>query len=189
MKRFLPIVPIIFLLLINSCGVYVPEEIPAPLWTSMVQTQTATVWTPTYTPTHDADESKIIGWLNETLLMADPLERTLDAKYQVVEIFFPTVPDSSLTVFRVDIRCICTFNPNCCTPERMFVITIGAMKNKAEKVIEDVPGSVHEVKVVCFDHSTQIGVMAASWMDVKDYLRNNINGSQLGARTYYSSLP
>ena len=77
----------------------------------------------------------------------------------------------------------------CCLLERMFIVTMRAMKDRQEKILEQVPGNVSEVKVVCYDHGTQIGVMFAWWSDVKAFLLEQINGYQLGSRVTRSGLP
>jgi len=187
MKRLLPFIPVIFLFLFNSCT-GADSGIPEDVGTAVANTQTAVMWTPTLTPTLDPNEPKILEWLNAGL-PSDELEVTLDTKYQVVDVTFPFVPGSSSNVFRVDIRCQCAIGNQCCVPERMFVVTMWAMKARADKIIEQVPGSTSQVKVICFDHVVLIGVMAASWADVRGYLREDINGYQLGSRTYRSSLP
>lgn len=188
MKRLLSVVPIFLFILLNACG-NVTGEITSAEGTAVGQTQTAAIWTPTITLTPDPNESKIVEWLNESLSSADPLEKTLDANYQARDASFPNVPGSSSTVFRIDIRCECAVNTQCCIPERMFVVTMRAMKDRADKIMEQVPGSVSEVKVVCFDHGTQIGVMFAWWSDVKGYLLEQLNGYQLGSRVSRGTIP
>jgi len=178
MKRFLSIVPVLLFILLNSCGI----PVPASVGTAVAQTQTAGIWTPTITSTPDPDEPQIVMWLNETLLSADPLEQTLDAKYQVVDVLFPTAPDIASAVFRVDIRCECSTNTQCCIPERMFVMIMRAMEKYPEKIIEQVADRASSVQVTCYDHMTLIGTMIATWLDVKSYLRKQITGYQLGAR-------
>jgi len=157
--------------------------------TAVGQTQTATMWTPTITPTPDPNESKIVEWLNDGLASTDALEKTLDANYQAVDVSFPPVLDSSPVIFRVNIRCECAMNTPCCFPERMFVVTMAAMKSRADKIIGQVPGSISQVNVVCFDHANQIGVIYAGWSDVKGYLLDEINGYQLGSRVSRGALP
>lgn len=188
MKRFLLLIPIFLLMLLNACGNTTANISPAE-GTAVGQTQTAVAWTPTTSPTPDPNEAKIVEWLNTELSSADPLEQTLDAKYQVVDASFPTAPNGLSTVFRVDVRCECVTNTQCCIPERTFVVIIGAMKNRADKIIEQVPGTVNEVKVVCNDHMTQLGVMSAWWSDLKGYLLDQINGYQLGSRVFRGFLP
>ena len=187
MTRLLPFIPIIILLLFNSCTGADPG-IPVDVGTAVANTQTAVMWTPTLTPTLDPNEPKILEWVNAGL-PSDQLEITLDARYQAVDVFFSYPSGSSSPIFRIDIRCECATGSQCCVPERMFVVTMKAMKERSDKIIEQVPGNASQVKVVCFDHTNQIGVMAASWADVRDYLRETINGYQLGSRTYRSSLP
>ena len=189
MKRLLPIVPVCLLISLNACGT-VGIPIPSNVGTAVGQTQTASIWTPTISATPDPDESKIVVWLNQTLLAADPLEQTLDAKYQVVDVLFPVAQDGSQSsVFRVDIRCDCASNVQCCIPERMFVVTIGAMKVSSTRIIEQVAGRANDMQVVCYDHAAPIGMLVATWADVKGYLLGEINGYQLGARVIKLPVP
>lgn len=188
MKRLLPIAPVFLFILLNACG-NTPAEISPAEGTAVAQTQTATMWTPTITHTPDPNESKIVEWLNEGLSGADPLEKILDASYQIQDVWFPITSSNSYTIFQVDIRCQCATNTQCCVPERMFVVTMYAMKNRADKIIEQVPGNINEIKVVCINNGSRIAVMAASWTDVKGYLLDQINGYQLGSRVYRSTIP
>jgi len=187
MKRVLFVVPIVLLILLNACIGDVTAIAP-PVGTAVGETQTASVWTPTISPTPDPNESKIVEWLNAELSNADALEQTLDARYQVVDVSFPVV-NGLASVIRMDVRCECATNGQCCTPERTFVVTVGSLKKRSEKILEQVPGTVNELRVVCYDHLTQVGVMSASWMDVKSYLLEQLNGYQLGSRVYRSSVP
>lgn len=188
MKQLLSIAAVFLLLLLNACATEAAAIAPS-VGTAVGLTQTATMWTPTVTPIPDPNEPKIVEWLNEGLAAADPLERSLDANYQARDAFFPGAPVSPPFVFQVNIRCDCAFSPQCCVPERVFVVTMLAMKNRADKMVEQVPASVVEVKVVCFQHEMQIAVLAASWADVKAYLLDQLNGFQLGSRVYRSAIP
>ena len=189
MKRLLPIAPVFLFIFLNACANSTAAAISPDVGTKVAQTQTAAIWTPTITPIPDPNEAKIVEWLNEGLLARDPLERSLDAIYQVRDVVFPGVPSSPPVVFRVDIRCDCAFSAQCCVPERMFVLTMWAMKNHADKILNQIPNSVFEVKVVCFNREVQIEVLAANWSDVRDYLLEQTNGFQLGSHVYRSSLP
>jgi len=187
MKRLLPLILVLLFIGISSCDsvtVISPAE-----GTAVAQTQTATIWTPTVTSTPDPDESKIVMWLNETLLSADPLEQTLDAKYQVLDVLFPETPGSPSAVFRMEVRCECSSNMQCCVPERMFVVVMKAMEKYPEKIIEQVANRASDVQVVCYDHITPIGMMVATWPDVKSYLLKQITGFQLGARVVKLPAP
>lgn len=99
MKRFLPFFPLIFLFFLNACGELTAEISPAE-WTAVWRTNTASVWTPTITPTPDPDEKKIVDWLNEVLSQADELERTLDAKYYVLDVYFQPIHTARIGSFR-----------------------------------------------------------------------------------------
>ena len=184
MKRLLLAVPIFLFIFLNACANSSASAISPNVGTNVAQTQTATMWTPTITPIPNPNTSKIVEWLNQSFLERDALEQSLDAKYQARDAFFPGAPSTAPTVFRVDIRCDCAFGTQCCVPERMFVLTMLALKGRADKILEQVPNSVNEVKLVCFNHDIQGEVLAASWVNVRAYLLDQINGTQLGSRVY-----
>ena len=188
MKRFLSIVPVLLFIFLNACATNVSAIAPS-VGTAVGQTQTASIWTPTVTSTPDPNESKIVDWLNAELSSADELEKMVDATYQAQDVWFTAGSNNSSLVFRVDIRCQCSLDAQCCVPARIFVTTMLVMKKRAEKVLKEVPSNVSEVKVVGFTNGVRIGVMAALWKDARDYLLDQINGSQFGSRVYRSTLP
>lgn len=188
MRRFLFMIPLLLFPLLHAC-VNPPPGVSPVIGTAVGETQTAAVWTPTITSTPDPNESKIVEWLNAELSSVDALEQILDASYQVQDVLFPPAASGSSIVFRVDIRCQCAVNTQCCVPERAFVTTLSAMKNRADKIVVQVPGNVSELKVVCFNNGQYIAVVAALWQDVKSYLLKEINGYQFGSRVYRSTIP
>ena len=189
MKRLLPILPFFVLLLLNACGNY-PVGVSPSEGTAVGKTQTAVAWTPTISPTPVPNQSKIVEWLNTELSNADDaLEHTLDAKYQVVDVSFPIASNGLAAAMRVDIRCECATYGQCCTPERMFVVTVESMKKRGDKIIEQVPLTVSWMKVICYDHMNQFAIVSASWADVKSYLQGQINGYQFGARVIRGDAP
>lgn len=188
MKRFLFVIPFLLLILLNACG-NTPAQITPFEGTAVGETQTATMWTPTITSTPDPNESKIVEWLNAELSGADALEQILDASYQVQDVLFPPASSGSSVVFRVDVRCQCAVNAQCCVPERIFVTALSAMKNRADKILEQVPPDVSELKVVCFNNGQYFAVVAALWQDVRDYMQKQLNGYQFGSRVYRSTIP
>jgi hypothetical protein len=188
MKRFLFAIPFLLFIFLNACG-NTDLEISPVVGTAVGETQTAAIWTPTITSTPDPNESKIVEWLNAELASADSLEQILDASYQVQDVLFPPAASGSSIVFRVDIRCQCAVNTQCCVPERIFVATLSAMKNRADKIVGQAPANVSELKVVCFNNGLNIAVMAALWQDTKGYLLQEINGYQFGSRVYRSTVP
>lgn len=176
--------PILYILLIGlfwlvACGnSLTPEQL-----TMAVQTLTAAAYTPTATSTPDPDESAIVILLNRGLAETiDPLSQTMDARYQVVDASFPASADGIPTSFRIDVRCECISAANCCTPERTFVILTAAMKAVVEKIARQVPLTVANLQVTCFDRTAQSGLMIANWNDMVAYFTGTINGFQLGAR-------
>lgn len=187
MKRVLPGVTFIFLLLFTACGERAGEVSPS-LGTAVAETQTAAAWTPTFIPTVDPYEPDILSWMNAGL-PSDGLEVTLDARYTALDAGFPYFPNSTSRIFSLKVRCECAINQNCCVPERMFVVTMWAMKAYADKIVPQVPENAVRVDVVCFNHLVQIGVQSASWADVKAYLLDEINGSMLGLRVTPNPSP
>ena len=187
-KRFLFAISFLLFILLNACG-NAGLEISPVVGTAVGETQPATIWTPTITSTPDPNESKIVEWLNAELSGTDALEQILDASYQVQDVLFPPAPSGSSIVFRVDIRCQCAVNAGCCVPERVFVTALAAMKNRADKILQQVPPNVSELKVVCFKDGVNIAVEAALWQDAKSYLLKEINGYQFGSRVYRGTIP
>jgi hypothetical protein len=188
MKRFLPPIPVILLIFLYACGNATPSTVTTEMGTAVAQTQTATVWTPTPTPTPDPDEAKIVEWLNASLSGTDPLERTVDAHYQVNDVSF-TMDIFLPVIFQVDMRCECAMNPRCCVPERMFVVFMNAMKEQQEKVIRQVPVNTVQLRLNCYDHQIYIGTMVISWPDAEKYTKGDIVGYQLGARVSKVNAP
>lgn len=180
MKRSLIVVPVILLLLLNACIDGYPP-ITNEIGTAVAQTQTATMVTPTNTPTAKPKESKIVDWMNEELLKTDALERSLDATYYVGDVSFWASNGVSI-IMRVDVHCECSTNNGCCHPERTLIKAIESMRQQKDKIFNEVPGTVSELHIYCYDHLAQYGIMGASWSDVRNYLDNNINGYQFASR-------
>ena len=65
----------------------------------------------------------------------------------------------------------------------------GDARLDSDKIVEQVPGDVSELKVVCFSNGLNIAVMGTSWQDAKAYLQTEINGYQFGSRVYRSTIP
>lgn len=179
MKRLVLFLALAGLIGLAACGNdLTPEQL-----TLAVQTLTAAAYTPTATSTPDPDESVIVMLINHGLVeTADPLALTIDARYQALDVSFPAGADGIPNTFRIDVRCECAGASLCCTPERMFVALTAAMRVNAAKIMRQVPPAVISLQAACFDRTTQIGMMIASWDDVAAYFSGAINGFQLGAR-------
>ena len=190
MKRFLPIIPVLLLMLLNACGASAAQA-SADMQALFDQTMTATMWTPLPTQTYNPNIPNMVSWLNTDLSTANPLEQTLDAEYRVVNVSFPNLSDSPTLVFRVDVRCECMNGADCCMPERTFVVIMGSMKRNSNTIVAQVPGGVSEMLVVCFDleQHARVGAMSALWQDVRDYLLGILTGYQLGVRVVRTVVP
>jgi hypothetical protein len=180
MKRMLLVIPLLILPLFSACG-GVAGEVSPSVGTAVAETQTAIVWTPTFIPTLDPEEPRILELLNVGLL-GDGLDSTLDARYTVVNTAFTFIPNTSSMYFQLDVLCECAKNQQCCIPERIFVLTLWAMKTRGDKIIEQVPVNVSRLDVVCHNRFGRIGAYSAGWSDVLDYLHGSINGHMLGWR-------
>lgn len=187
MKRTLVFLPFILIVLLNACGNNGTPPISNEVGTQVAQTQTAAVWTATISPTPRPDTAKMVDWINGELSKADQLERMLDAEYTVADVTFPSSNGNGiLDILRVEVHCQCARDSDCCSPERMFVKVILSLSQmeKKDNFINQVPATVTEMNVACYDHLTPSGNMAAYWTDVKSYLNGEINGTQLGSRVW-----
>lgn len=188
MKRpFVIIIPILLLVLLNACG-NTTAQITTAEGTAVGQTQTAAMWTVTISPTIDPNESKMVEWLNDDLSKVDPLERTLDANYRVVGLTFPA-QNGIAAVFRLDVRCECATYNQCCNPERMFVVILNLMRERGDKITDQVPATVSWMNLVCYDRLNQIAVVSAPWQYVRSYLLQQITGYELGPWVSRGSRP
>jgi len=181
MRRYLIVVPVVLFVFLSACG---NEGLTEP---QLIQTLTARAWTPTITLTPPVRNGlNIVNLLNSplpedgTLKKMYELEETIGARYQVVDAIFT----ENNTVFRVNVFCQCATKARCCSPERIFVILMRKMDFYRDRILVEVPGTVREINVHCMDHGSQLGVMAASWPDVREFLYGNLNGYQFGSRVW-----
>jgi hypothetical protein len=190
MKRLLPFILIIFLFLLNSC-VELPSLGPDLVATAIQETQVALTRAAAPTTTPNPNIPNMIYWLNNDLYAVSPLGRTMDAEYHVNNVSFPNARNGSGLSLRVDVGCICINSDECCLPERTFVMILEAMYRNRFTALAQIPPGVGEVLVVCNNHQTraQIGAVTASWQDVDAYLREQINGDQLGVRVTRTIAP
>ena len=64
-----------------------------------------------------------------------------------------------------------------------------ALKGEKDKIIKQVPSNVGEIKIICYDHTSQINVIGTDWETVKGYLNGNVSGYELGAKVYRTTFP
>jgi hypothetical protein len=193
MKRSLVLVPIILLVILNACGDpnSLPPNFNGAQWTEVAARQTALGWTPTISPTPNPNESEIVRWMNVQPANPDGnevLEETIGPIYMVFGVTFPAsfgIQD----VFEVDVNCVCTRNTKCCSPDRMFVITMMKMQPFRDQIMAEVPSSVSWFKLMAFDHYVQIAEVDAPWSSVRGFLSNDITGYELGSQVNIIPVP
>lgn len=188
MKRLFPFIPIAFLFLFNSCG-QLPISEPV-MQTAVVQTLTAIAMPSMPTSTTNPYTDIMIRRLNDDLSTVNPLERTLDAEYSVLDFEFVYISNSSKMTFRIDVGCICMNSDKCCIPERTFIVITESIKRNLSWL--HVPENVGEMLVVCRHQQSRepIGAVVAPWQDVFDYLWNNgDSGYQLGVHAIRTVAP
>jgi hypothetical protein len=178
MKRFVVIIPVILLFLLNACigsG-------------SSIGTITPT-WTPTivFPPTEDHISPVIFSELNmaiEGMVTAEPLnelEHIAGPSYQIVSVdLLPT--DKIPTTLQVNVRCECAENGPCCNSTRTFVATVMTFRKiYLSGDIQKVHPyeSLNILEVWCYDHANLTGVVSVPWADLADFFQGNIDGFQL----------
>jgi hypothetical protein len=188
LKRSLLTIPIILFIFLNACG-SPTTPIPLGVGTAVGQTQTAAMWTATITPTSTnvPDELRIVNWLNEEPVKdpylfstrLDQLEETIGASYKFLNVEF-IVENGVTTIFEVDVRCECAIETQCCTAERMFVVTMNEMYLHSREIIAQVPLTVNRMRVVTFDHTRPLGAISVDWVEIRKFMDGTTNGLQFG---------
>jgi hypothetical protein len=192
MKRLFLFIPIAFLFFVNSCAdLGVPQLRDAVVATAIQETQRAATRAAAPTPTPNPNIPYIVNWLNGDLSTVSPLGRAMDAEYHVMNVSFPSAENGLGLIFRVDVGCICINGEDCCIPERTFVLILEAMYRNRSTALAQVPTGLSEVMVVCGNRQTkaQIGAITVSWQNVDAFLRDQINGDQLGVRVTRTTAP
>ena len=179
MKRLLPAIPVLFVILLNACsGNGGASVVPPDMSTAVIQTLTAMVWTPPPTSTHNPQIPNMISTLNVDLLVTNPLEGLLDAKYYVQDISIDHVEGYPDRVFLVSVHCECIHGDDCCHPGRTFVVIMNAMKRNYISILAHVPPSVSYLMVMCAENKRQIGGISVPWTAVSEYLQTRMTDYQ-----------
>lgn len=135
-------------------------------------------------------EMAIVLLTNDALeRFTDPLAKTLDADYLVLDVHFAASADGQLVLFLIKARCQCANNTNCCMLERTFVVVVNAMKAVHGKISGYIPANVDKVQVSCLDRSRPLGMVEASWNDLESFFTEAISGGQFGSRVQIFSTP
>lgn len=175
MKRFLLVIPVILFVFLIACNNN--PGVPPEWSTAVVQTLTATVVTPTISPTpmYVREKAIISRDLNAAIEVAEVLsgferlEHSIGASYQVSKVDFS--PDNNIAaVLRISVTCQCASDNNCCTVEQAFLTTMAAMYSYQSEIIETVPTTVSKLNVMCLYHDRSCGSINVSWYAVKNFL-------------------
>ena len=186
MKRFLVLIPIFLIIFIGACSAP-GDQLDPRVSTFVVQTQTATMWTPTpITPTVTIEpkEAIIVDALNSVLRGADPLEEVLDARFYVTDIGFDLNGNPPVTTtMRIHVECEWVVEHSC-TTERAFVVLMHVFEREGvrKKIIEQIPTTIELISVMAFDHLSPIGTMEIRWQDILAFTNGEITGDQLAVR-------
>ena len=177
------LLPFLLLVLLTACS---PDLSDPEIQHAVLQTLTATAWTPTPSATTQPNTSGIVDILNNAVIGSDPLDETIDARFSVLDsqVLLDESTKQALTL-QIDVDCEWIFSDGC-TPEGSFVVLMRALRENAKifkKVCDDIPPTIRSLHVVTFDHMTRRGMLAASWEDVMEYVAGRINENQFGART------
>ena len=201
MKRSLVLIPILLLVFLNACatgtGNAAPAEPTATLeWNKFWQALTAT-YMPPPTGTAAPNTQMIVGTMNEWgrdsggyMTLEEKLvvlEDNLGADFIILDVQFQK-ENGVDRIFQVYAGCECASGSLCCTPEHMFVLTMGQLvvavnqSTYQSSIASQVPGTIQEMEVVCLDRRKQIGVMSVPWADVQSFLRGELTGTQFAMR-------
>jgi hypothetical protein len=130
--------------------------------------------------------------LNNAIIGADPLAETIDARFSVIDVQVLREPTANISeTLSIHIDCEWIYSDGC-TTEESFVILINALtrnEKTIEKIIENVPQTVHTLQVVAFERMEEEGMIVVNWQDLLDYIAGRINGNQLGARIVRMAAP
>ena len=148
-------------------------------------------------PTVDPRVRSIFYYLNmsiedmERSTKFNMLEHINGASYQVVYVGFQ--PENGIpTTLQVNTRCECAGNAQCCSPLHTLMITMQAMDDGIYEplILSEVPSSVTEMEVQCFDHTNFSGSMTMPWSDVITFLQSDLEGHGMdGYRLWYEVTP
>lgn len=186
MKQFFAVIPIVLFVFLGACGVP-SNEISSGVGTSVAQTQTATMWTPTPvtpSPTIVPNQAVIVDSFNGVMRGPDSLRDAIDAKFFVIDVGFDqTGNPPAIDTIRVSVECEWIFKPTC-TAERAFVVFVHAFENEKvrKRIIEQVPSTIQFVRVTAFDHMVQMGIIETRWQDMLAFVNGEITGDQLASR-------
>jgi hypothetical protein len=188
MKQLAGALIFVCLLLLISCSDgYIPNTGISPeVGTQVAETQTASIWTITPSPTPIPIEAEIINVLNEHIKNYDSLAELIEAEYYIARLEFIKSGDGKvITTMRITIVCK-SMTRRTCTPERAFVLLMNAFRvaHGREKqwaiISSKIPETVGTMELqVELAHAESIGMFIVGWKNVVSYASENLTAEQL----------
>ena len=163
------VIPLFLLVLLNACD---SGRLP-PLSQRQLESIQATLQV-TAMPQSQRIQNLMNNRLNVGRL--DQLEESLVGKYDVIGVDFPYG-----TYFQVNMNCQCAEGSKCCDPRRMFYVAVLRMSQAKDQILADVPSTVQNLDVVCYDHNFAFSVVIAPWDKVREFLNGTISAADLSA--------
>jgi hypothetical protein len=182
MRKFFRFFPFLVIIILIACAPpgSSAQLNPATITAFSIQ-QTIQAASPTPTPTKIPDRVAVVNLLNKSI-SSDELREVIDAKFSVLDVTFEQDQMTKALVWmRIRVECECVFG-SCCSTERAFVELMRAINNKEtiKKIQDDIPTTIDQLVVDYSDHMILKGTLLVPWKDVKDYVRGDITGGQLG---------
>ena len=165
---------------------YIPDTGISPaVGTQIAETQTASIWTITPSPTPIPIEAEIINVLNQHIKNYDSLAELIEAEYYIARLDFISGDGKVITTMRITIVCK-SMARRTCTPERAFVLLMNAFrvahgKEKQWEIISSkIPETVGTMELqVELAHAESIGMFIVGWKNVVSYASENLTAEQL----------
>ena len=140
------------------------------------ETQTAKPPDPTATITPTPLPSMIVNILGDYLLTMDPLDRILETKFEVTDVWYGENVDRAV-IFRITVNC-----DGLCSRERTFEVTIRALRNRLGALNGMITTDIAELQVITLNRFQPSGMVVVQWKDAADYCNSVITDTQLAAR-------
>jgi hypothetical protein len=182
MKRsFVIVIPLLLLILLNACDINrgaLPPYSNAQ-WTAIAKTQQVMA---------QPHNERIRNLLNRTLDYDrfSQFEEKVVGNYDITGVDFPYG-----TYFQIHMNCQCIDGSSCCDRRRMFFVAVWRMYLSKYEILVDVPDTVQNLDVVCYNNTAPFAVVEAPWGLVKDFLYENrgVSASDLASSVTSRKMP
>lgn len=131
---------------------------------------------PTATITPTPLPSVIVNILGSYLLNMDPMDRVLETKFEVTDVWYGQDVDRAV-IFRITVNC-----DGLCSRERTFEVTIRALRDRLGALNGMIPPDIAELQVITLNRFQPSGMVVVKWKDAADYCNWIITDTQLAAR-------